>query len=41
VRDLENERRKPLKIVRASIKQAFEESSIDSFDDDGLRMKKK
>jgi DNA-binding XRE family transcriptional regulator len=41
IRDFENERRQSLSIVRASIKQAFEEAGIEFFDDDGLRLKKK
>lgn len=41
VRDFENERRQSLNIVRASIKQAFEEAGIEFFDDDGLRLKRK
>jgi DNA-binding XRE family transcriptional regulator len=41
VRDFENERRQSLSIVRASIKQAFEEAGIEFFDDDGLRLKRK
>jgi len=40
IRDFENERRRPLKIVRASIKQAFEQAGIEFFEDDGLRLKK-
>ena len=41
MRDFENERRKPLKIIRASIQQAFEQAGIEFFDDDGLRLKGK
>jgi DNA-binding XRE family transcriptional regulator len=41
VRDFENERRQSLNIVRASIKQAFEQAGIEFFDDDGLRLKRK
>ena len=41
VRDFENERRKPINIVRASIQQAFEQAGIEFFDDDGLRLKRK
>ena len=41
IRDFENERRKPLKIIRASIQQAFAESGIEFLDEDGLRLKRK
>ena len=41
VRDFENERRQSLNIVRASIKQAFEQAGIEFFDDDGLRWKRR
>ena len=41
VRDFENERRKPLKIVRTSIQQAFEAAGIEFLDDEGLRVRKK
>jgi DNA-binding XRE family transcriptional regulator len=41
VRDFENERRQSLNIVRASIKQAFEQAGIEFFEDDGLRWKRK
>ena len=41
IRDFENERRQSLNIVRASIKQAFEQAGIEFFDDDGLRWKRK
>jgi DNA-binding XRE family transcriptional regulator len=41
VRDFENERRKPINIVRTSIQQAFEQAGIEFFDDDGLRLKRK
>jgi DNA-binding XRE family transcriptional regulator len=41
VRDFENERRQSLKIVRASIQQAFEQAGIEFFEDDGLRWKRK
>ena len=41
IRDFENERRKPIRIVRASIQQAFEQAGIEFFDDDGLRLKRK
>ena len=41
IRDFENERRRPLNIVRTSIKQAFEQAGIEFFDDDGLRLKRK
>jgi hypothetical protein len=37
----EIERRKPLKIVRTLIQQAFEQAGIEFFDDNGLRLKKK
>jgi DNA-binding XRE family transcriptional regulator len=39
VQDFEGERRKPLKVVRASIKQAFEQNGVEFLDSDGLRMK--
>ena len=41
IRDFENERRTPLKIIHASIQQAFEESGVEFLDDDGLRLKRK
>ena len=40
VQDFEGERRKPIKVVRASIKQAFEQAGVEFFDQDGLRLKK-
>ena len=40
VRDFENERRTPLKIIRSSIQQAFEQSGIEFLEDDGLRLKR-
>ena len=40
VRDFETGRRKPLTIVRSSIKQALEQAGIEFLDDDGLRLKR-
>jgi transcriptional regulator with XRE-family HTH domain len=40
VQDFEGERRKPIKVVRASIQQALENSGVEFFADDGLRLKK-
>jgi DNA-binding XRE family transcriptional regulator len=40
VRDFESGKRKPLQIVRSSIKQALEEAGIEFLGDDGLRVKK-
>ncbi|MGO8777398.1 MAG: helix-turn-helix domain-containing protein [Rhodomicrobium sp.] len=40
VRDFETGRRKPLTIVRSSIKQALEQAGIEFLDSDGLRLKK-
>ena len=40
VQDFEGERRKPIKVVRASIKQAFEQAGVEFFDQDGLRLKR-
>jgi DNA-binding XRE family transcriptional regulator len=40
VRDFESGKRKPLQIVRSSIKQALEEAGIEFLGDDGLRLKK-
>ncbi len=40
VRDFESGKRKPLAIVRSSIKQALEEAGIEFLDGDGLRLKK-
>ncbi len=40
VRDFETGRRKPLQIVRSSIKQALEQAGIEFLDSDGLRLKK-
>ena len=40
VRDFENGKRRPLAIVRSSIKQALEEGGIEFLDGDGLRLKK-
>ena len=40
VQDFEGERRKPIKVVRASIQQAFEQAGVEFFADDGLRLKK-
>ena len=40
VRDFESGKRKPLQIVRISIKQALEEAGIEFLGDDGLRLKK-
>jgi transcriptional regulator with XRE-family HTH domain len=39
IRDFENSRRQPLKVVRASIQQAFEQNGIEFLDGDGLRRK--
>ena len=39
VQDFEGERRKPIKVVRASIKQAFEQAGVEFFLQDGLRLK--
>jgi hypothetical protein len=36
----ENERKKPLGITRAAIKQALEKAGIEFFEDDGLRLKR-
>jgi DNA-binding XRE family transcriptional regulator len=40
IRDFENERRQPLRVVRNSIKQAFEQSGIEFLEDEGLRLKR-
>ena len=40
MQDFEGERRKPIKVVRASIQQALENSGVEFFADDGLRLKK-
>jgi DNA-binding XRE family transcriptional regulator len=40
VRDFESGKRKPLTIVRSSIKQALEEAGIEFLDGEGLRLKK-
>ena len=40
IRDFESGKRKPLAIVRSSIKQALEEAGIELLDGDGLRLKK-
>ena len=40
VQDFEGERRKPIKVVRASIQQALENSGVEFFADDGLRLRK-
>jgi DNA-binding XRE family transcriptional regulator len=40
VRDFESGKRRPLQIVRSSIKQALEEAGIEFLGDDGLRLKK-
>jgi DNA-binding XRE family transcriptional regulator len=40
VRDFESGKRKPLQIVRSSIKQALEEAGIEFLGEDGLRLKK-
>jgi DNA-binding XRE family transcriptional regulator len=40
VQDFEGERRKPIKVVRASIQQAFEQAGVEFFEQDGLRLKK-
>jgi DNA-binding XRE family transcriptional regulator len=40
VQDFEGERRKPIKVVRASIKQAFEQSGVEFLGEDGLRLRK-
>lgn len=37
IRDFENGRRQPLKVVRASIQQAFEQSGIQFLENDGLQ----
>jgi DNA-binding XRE family transcriptional regulator len=39
VRDFETGRRKPLGVVRTSIKQALEQSGIELIGEDGLRLK--
>ncbi len=40
IRDFENSRREPLKIVRAAIRQAFEEAGVEFLDGEGLRLKR-
>ena len=40
IRDFESGKRKPLQIVRSSIKQALEEAGIEFLGEDGLRLKK-
>ena len=40
IRGFENERRKPLGVTRAAIKQALEQAGIEFLDGDGVRMKK-
>ena len=40
IRDFENGRREPLKIVRAAIQQAFEEAGVEFLDGEGLRLKR-
>jgi DNA-binding XRE family transcriptional regulator len=40
IRDFENGRRGPLKIVRAAIQQAFEEAGVEFLDGEGLRLKR-
>lgn len=40
IRDFENERRQPLKVVRSSIQQAFEQAGIEFLESEGLRLKK-
>jgi DNA-binding XRE family transcriptional regulator len=40
VRTFENERRKPLGVTRAAIKQALERAGIEFLDADGVRLKK-
>ena len=40
VQDFEGERRKPIKVVRASIQQALENSGVEFFADNGLRLRK-
>jgi DNA-binding XRE family transcriptional regulator len=39
IRDFESGKRKPLQIVRSSIKQALEEAGIEFLGEDGLRLK--
>jgi DNA-binding XRE family transcriptional regulator len=39
IRDFENERRQPLKVVRSSIQQAFEQAGIEFLESEGLRLK--
>ena len=38
VQDFEGERRTPLKVVRASIKQTFEQAGIEFLSGDGVRL---
>jgi hypothetical protein len=40
IRGFENERRKPLGVTRAAIKQALEQAGIEFLDGDGARMRK-
>jgi DNA-binding XRE family transcriptional regulator len=40
IRDFENERRQPLKVVRSSIQQAFEQAGIEFLESEGIRLKK-
>jgi len=40
IRGFENERRKPLGVTRAAIKQALEQAGIEFLDGDGVRMRK-
>ncbi len=40
IRDFENERRQPLKVVRSSIQQAFEQAGIEFLEHDGIMLKR-
>ena len=40
IRDFENERRQPLKVVRSSIQQAFEQVGIEFLDSEGIKLSK-
>ena len=41
LRDFENGRRKPLKVVRASIQQALEQAGVEFLDYDGLQFRRR
>ncbi len=40
IRDFENERRQPLKVVRSSIQQAFEQAGIEFLEHEGIMLKR-